>query len=96
MADVQTCRGSHTHTLVLDPKDPDNVYIYISGSAGRPSLRRAGWLLRRRSSLQDPDTALFTIVIIKVPMAHPELAKIIDSPYILLPDPATGKEERSS
>ena len=30
---VQTCRGSHTHTVVSDPKDPANIYIYISGSS---------------------------------------------------------------
>ena len=34
IANVQTCRGSHTHTVVVDPKDADNVYIYVSGSAG--------------------------------------------------------------
>jgi len=34
VGNVQTCRGSHTHTLLVDPKDPDNVYVYISGSAG--------------------------------------------------------------
>ncbi len=33
VGNVQTCRGSHTHTLLVDPKDPDNVYVYISGSA---------------------------------------------------------------
>ena len=33
VAAVQTCRGSHTHTLVADPKDPKNVYIYVSGTA---------------------------------------------------------------
>ncbi|HWZ29280.1 MAG TPA: hypothetical protein VNX15_11995, partial [Gemmatimonadales bacterium] len=33
IANVQTCRGSHTHTLLVDPKDADNVYVYISGSA---------------------------------------------------------------
>src|SRR5262249_29160340 len=32
VAAVQTCRGSHTHTLVTDPKDKDNVYIYVSGT----------------------------------------------------------------
>ena len=32
VAAVQSCRGSHTHTLVIDPKDKDNVYIYISGT----------------------------------------------------------------
>jgi len=33
VGNVQTCRGSHTHTAVVDPKDPENVYIYISGSS---------------------------------------------------------------
>ena len=30
---VQTCRGSHTHTLVTDPNDKNNVYIYVSGTS---------------------------------------------------------------
>ena len=34
VASVQTCRGSHTHTVVVDPNDDKNVYIYVSGSAG--------------------------------------------------------------
>ncbi len=34
IGNVQTCRGSHTHTVLVDPKDPENVYVYISGSAG--------------------------------------------------------------
>src|SRR5690349_7104481 len=33
VGNVQTCRGSHTHTVLVDPKDPDNVYVYISGSS---------------------------------------------------------------
>jgi hypothetical protein len=88
VADVQTCRGSHTHTLVIDPKDKDNVYIYVSGSAGvRPSAELGG--CSGGDPDKDPDTALFTIVIIKVPVAHPELAMIIDSPRIFS-DPETG------
>lgn len=88
VADVQTCRGSHTHTLVLDPKDKDNVYIYVSGSAGvRPSAELGG--CSGGDPDKDPDTALFTIVIIKVPVAHPELAKVIASPRIFS-DPETG------
>ena len=40
---VQTCRGSHTHTLVTDPDDPENIYIYNSGTAGvRPAAELAG------------------------------------------------------
>ena len=89
VADVQTCRGSHTHTLVVDPKDKDNVYIYVSGSAGvRPSEELAG--CSGGDPDKDPDTAVFTIVVIKVPVAHPELAKIVNSPYIFS-DPETGK-----
>jgi len=33
VGNVQTCRGSHTHSLLVDPKDPANVYVYISGSS---------------------------------------------------------------
>jgi hypothetical protein len=89
VADVQTCRGSHTHTLVVDPKDKDNVYIYVSGSAGvRPSAELSG--CSGADPDKDPNTALFTIVIIKVPLAHPELAKVIDSPRIFS-DPQTGE-----
>jgi hypothetical protein len=34
VGNVQTCRGSHTHSLLVDPKDPENVYVYVSGSGG--------------------------------------------------------------
>jgi hypothetical protein len=86
VADVQTCRGSHTHTLLVDPKDKDNVYIYIAGSAPvRPEAELAGC----KGGPDDPNTAVFTIVIIKVPVAHPELAKVVNSPYIFS-DPKTG------
>ena len=44
---VQTCRGSHTHTLVTDPDDPDNLYIYNSGTVGRPVVGRARRLRER-------------------------------------------------
>jgi len=89
VADIQTCRGSHTHTLVVDPKDKDNVYVYISGSAGvRPAAELAG--CSGGDPDHDPETALYTIVIIKVPLVHPELAKIVASPRIFQ-DPATGE-----
>ena len=43
VATVQTCRGSHTHTLLVDPKDPNDVYIYVSGSSFvRPPAEMAG------------------------------------------------------
>ena len=83
--DVQTCRGSHTHTLVVDPKDKDNVYVYVSGSAGvRPPAELGG--CSGAEPNVDPDTALYTIVVIKVPLAHPELAAVVNSPRIFQDD----------
>jgi len=88
VAEVQTCRGSHTHTLVVDPKDKDNIYVYISGSAGvRPAEELGG--CSGAEPDKDPDTALFTIVVIKVPLAHPELSKVVNSPRIFT-DPESG------
>ncbi len=86
--DVQTCRGSHTHTLVVDPKDKDNVYVYVSGSAGVRSAAELGGCSGADPDV-DPDTALYTIVVIKVPLAHPELAAVVNSPRIFQ-DEKTG------
>jgi hypothetical protein len=81
IASVQTCRGSHTHTLVVDPKDPSNVYIYVSGSSGiRPAAELAGCSNKLPES--DPNSALFRIEVIKVPLAHPEQASVVSSPRI--------------
>jgi len=89
VADVQTCRGSHTHTVVTDPKDKNNIYIYISGSAGvRPKEELSG--CSGDAADKDPNTALFTIVVIKVPLAHPELSKVVSSPRIFS-DESGGK-----
>jgi hypothetical protein len=88
VAAVQTCRGSHTHTLVVDPNDKDNVYIYVSGTS----------FVRRPEELagcsgedpdKDPNTALFRIDVIKVPVAAPQEAKVVSSPRVFI-DPRTG------
>lgn len=88
VAAVQTCRGSHTHTLVIDPKDKDNVYIYVSGTS----------FVRRPEELagcsgeepdKDPNTALFRIDVIKVPLAAPQQAKIVSEPRVFM-DARTG------
>jgi len=87
LAGVQTCRGSHTHTLVTDPKDKDNIYLYVSGySAIRSPEELAGC---SGGGIDDPNTAMYTIVVIKVPLAHPELAKVVNSPRIFS-DETTG------
>jgi hypothetical protein len=88
IAAIQSCRGSHTHTLIVDPKDKDNVYIYISGTSFvRQAEELAG--CSGGDPTANPETALFRIDIIKVPLAHPELAKIVSSPRIFT-DTQTG------
>ena len=81
VGNVQTCRGSHTHTVLVDPKDKDNVYVYISGSANiRPDAELAG--CSTGMPAQNPNTALFRIEVIKVPLADPSKAAIVSSPRI--------------
>jgi hypothetical protein len=81
IANVQTCRGSHTHTVLEDPKDKENVYIYVSGSAGIRSPTELPGCVRAAPD-KDPNSALFRIEVIKVPVAHPEQAAIVSSPRI--------------
>ena len=85
---VQTCRGSHTHTLVVDPNDKDNVYIYVSGTSFvRQPEELAGCSGEKPD--KDPNTALFRIDVIKVPVAAPQEAKVVSSPRVFI-DPHTG------
>lgn len=83
VAAVQTCRGSHTHTLLVDPNDPDNVYIYVSGTSFvRQSEELAG--CSDEAPDKDPNTSLFRIDVIKVPLAHPEEAKVVSHPRVFM------------
>ena len=71
LANVQTCRGSHTHTVLEHPGDARNVYIYVSGSAGvRPAEELPGCV--SEAPEKNAGSALFRIEVIKVPLAHPE------------------------
>lgn len=88
VAAVQSCRGSHTHTLVPDARDPGNLYVYGSGT----SVVRSGEELEGCSNADpkdDPNTALFSIDVIKVPLARPEEARIVSRPRIFA-DPNSG------
>ena len=81
ISNVQTCRGSHTHTVLEDPDDRDNVYIYVSGSAPvRPEEELPG--CSSAMPEDDPNSALFRIEVIRVPLANPERAAIVSSPRI--------------
>ncbi|MBX6365450.1 MAG: hypothetical protein IRZ00_16390 [Gemmatimonadetes bacterium] len=82
VAQVQTCRGSHTHTLVTSPSDPDNVYVYVSGSAPVRSPNELAGCSALAPS-EDPNSELFRIEVIQVPLAHPEQARVVTKPAIL-------------
>jgi LVIVD repeat-containing protein len=80
VTNVQTCRGSHTHTVVTDPRDKENVYIYVSGSS---RVRSADELPGCKDGpIDDPTSARFRLEVIKVPLAAPEKAAIVSSPRI--------------
>ena len=88
VAAVQTCRGSHTHTLVVDPNDKGNIYVYVSGT----SSVRSGDELAGCSYLdpkEDQNTSLYSIDVIQVPVATPNAARIVSKPRVFS-DPATG------
>jgi len=88
VAAVQTCRGSHTHTLVVDPNDKENVYVYVSGTSFvRQPEELAGCSGEKPD--KDPNTALFRIEVIQVPVAAPQNAKIVSSPRVFI-DARTG------
>ena len=85
---VQTCRGSHTHTVVTDPDDDGNIYVYGSGTG---SVRSDDELdgCSNDSPFEDPESALFSIDVIQIPLARPQDARIVNRPRIFS-DPASG------
>ena len=84
---VQTCRGSHTHSVVSGPDLDGNILVYNSGIS---------WV-REEEELEgcldglpgDDRTALFRIDVIEIPMKEPSKSRIIDSPTVFA-DPETG------
>ena len=86
VAAIQTCRGSHTHTLV--PKDKQTLYVYGSGTGG---VRSGDELVDCSGGdpKENPNTALFSIDVIEVPLGAPEKARIVNRPRIFA-DEKTG------
>src|SRR3954470_23980855 len=73
---VQTCKGSHTHTVIPSPTDKGVAYIYISGSQmARPDSELAG--CTNGDDPADERNSLFRLDVIKVPLAHPEQAEVV-------------------
>ena len=85
---VQTCRGSHTHSIVAE--DDTRVVVYNSGTAGvRDSEELAGCSYFGTS---EDGTSLFSIDVIEIPKANPAAARIVDSPRVFA-DLETGEIE---
>jgi hypothetical protein len=73
---VQTCKGSHTHTVIPSPTDKGVVYIYVSGNQGaRPATELAG--CNNGTDPADVNNSLYRLDVIKVPLAHPEKAEVV-------------------
>ena len=73
---VQTCKGSHTHTVIPDPADKGVVYIYVSGNQGaRPDAELAG--CNNGTDPADTTNSLYRLDVIRVPLAHPEQAAVV-------------------
>jgi len=88
VAAVQTCRGSHTHTLVPDPKNPSRLFVYGSGTSSvRPGEELDG--CSAKDAKDDPNTSLFSIDVIEVPLGAPQNARIVNRPRIFM-DETTG------
>ena len=77
---VQTCRGSHTHSVVKGPEGDGRILVYNSGTSGvRKGAELAGCI---GNVPGDARTALFRIDIIEIPVANPAAARIISSPAV--------------
>ncbi len=93
---VQTCRGSHTHTVVTQAGNDNDVFIYVSGTAGVRSPDEVAGCTD--GDINDPNTARFRLEVIKVPLRTPIQAAIVSSPRIFqdLPVPPKSEERDAS
>ena len=86
---VQTCKGSHTHTLVPSKKDKDIVYLFVSGSSGaRPNTELAGCV--NGTDPADTLNSMFRLDVIKVSLKNPEKSEVVTGARIftgMLPAP---------
>jgi hypothetical protein len=73
---VETCKGSHTHTVIPSPTDKGVVYLYVSGSQGaRPADELAG--CNNGTDPADEANSLYRLDVIKVPLANPSAAEVV-------------------
>ncbi|HEX3156987.1 MAG TPA: hypothetical protein VHQ45_00590, partial [Gemmatimonadaceae bacterium] len=93
---VETCKGSHTHTVIPSPTDKGVVYLYVSGNQGaRPDTELAG--CRNGADPADEANSLYRLDVIKVPLARPQDAAVVTGARIftgLGPAPMRGGQTR--
>ncbi|HEU5285181.1 MAG TPA: DUF305 domain-containing protein, partial [Sphingomicrobium sp.] len=84
---VQTCRGSHTHSVVSGPDSAGTIIVYVSGTS---TVRKEEELKGCVGDVPgDVRTALFRIDVVEIPVADPSRARIVDSPAVFA-DPQSG------
>ncbi len=89
VAAVQTCRGSHTHTLLPSATDRNVLYVYGQGTSGVRKTEELDICTDGQPD-QNPETALFSIDVIKVPLDRPQDAELVNRPRIFA-DATTGR-----
>ncbi|GGD07186.1 DUF305 domain-containing protein [Aquisalinus flavus] len=82
---VQTCRGSHTHSIVS--ADDETIVVYNSGTAGVRDAEELEGCIGYVPG--DQRTALFRIDVIEIPVDNPAASRIVDSPAVFA-DEETG------
>jgi hypothetical protein len=97
---VQTCKGSHTHTIIPSPTDKGVIYLYVSGNQGaRPETELAG--CKNGTDPTDETNSLFRLDVIKVPLANPSQAAVVTGARIFsnmapAPTRAGGRSGRAA
>ena len=84
---VQTCRGSHTHSVVAGPGETGKIIVYNSGTSSIREQEEMDSCFDE--SPGDTRTALFRIDVVEIPVDDPAASRIVDSPAVFA-DEATG------
>ena len=90
---IETCKGSHTHSLLPSKKDKNILYIYVSGSGG---ARAENDLPGCKNGTDPADTtnAMYRLDVIKVDLRKPDSAYVVTGARIftgLGPAPRPGR-----
>ena len=89
---VQTCKGSHTHTVIPSPTDKNVIFLYVSGSQGaRPATEMPGCLAKDDPA--DTTNSMYRLDVIRVPLRNPEQSEVVTGARIftgMMPAPRSA------